>query len=268
MSFNDSNKSDYKMEIESQSFNVTASDHIPIKKPIYRDKHMEEKMGYLDYFDKYLINNDFVVCSIDPGLRGGLAFLEKTESCITITTHKVPVKLNQNYYEGYKSEPGRQPPSKKWKRKYFVDPAATYELMKEYTSKGYDNSFYFGIIEQVHAFPKQGIVSTFNFGKEAGMLEALLWVTSKYLYHAHVLSWKRRFDLKGKKTDKSGFLKLLQARVEQIIKYLSNSPTTRKLVINTDFERDGELEAILILLYSLEKLGIWGKIHYTSLPKF
>jgi hypothetical protein len=258
---NENQQNIYSMQLKGTKFNADLKDHMP-RKLIKANE--TDKMGYLDYYDKYLMTNNFVACSIDPGIKGGIAFLEKTDSSIIITTHRIPVKLNSKLEQDKaKGQKGRR-----GVRRYFVDPLATYELMKSYMAKSFNGMFYFGIIEQVHAFPQQGIVSTFNFGKESGMVEALLWVTSKYLYHVHIPSWKKRFDLKGKKTDRRGFLRLLQSRLQQIINHLSQSVSPRRLVINTHMEHDGELEAIFLMLYSLEKLKLWEQMYHVSLPAF
>lgn len=248
------------IEISTCNLNVDMINHIP--KKTWKDQ--EKDIGYLDYYDIYLTNKPVYICSVDPGIKGGIAILSKNEDSLKIETFKMPIKRNSKLLKTTTHDI-HQTTSR---RKFFVDPLAAFKLIKNYVNIEKGEKFYFGIIEQVHAFPKQGLVSTFNFGKETGMIESLLWITSHYMYHVHIKSWKQRFGLKGKKLDRINFLSLLNDRVNYIVNYFNKQPGANKLKIYTNPKRDGELEAILLLFYSLEKLSLWQKIYNIPLPKF
>jgi hypothetical protein len=189
----------------------------------------------------------FCVCGVDPGIRGGISFIHKKQNLINIDTFKIPTKANT------KCKKEGQLLSNSY-RKRFVDPYKILQLCKRYVNLDKKELFSLGVIEQVHAFPHQGLVSTFNFGKETGMAEAILWVTSRRVYHVHVVSWKKRFNLKGKKNDRNYFLQNLQHRVDSILDFVKKNSKCEVLV-NMDPNHDGQLEALLLSFYSLERLN-------------
>jgi crossover junction endodeoxyribonuclease RuvC len=80
-----------------------------------------------------------LVCGIDPGLNGAIAFMEGDE----ITTHVMPTIENS------------------------IDIHALCELLIE-------RKVTLCVLEKVGAMPKQGVTSMFNFGKTCGLIEGAL----------------------------------------------------------------------------------------------
>lgn len=50
-------------------------------------------------------------------------------------------------------------------------------------------------IENVHAYPEQGSVSTFNFGYNYGMLKGLLYLSGKDFYSIEPRVWQSYYEL-------------------------------------------------------------------------
>lgn len=57
------------------------------------------------------------------------------------------------------------------------------------------------VIEQVHAMPKQGVVSSFNFGRHAGAVEAWALGLGIPVVLAHPPQWKKEMGLTRSKQD-------------------------------------------------------------------
>lgn len=224
-------QSEHKISASPIQLTVGEAKHTPIKE-LPANYQKPQDFSWMKERDKVTI------VSVDPGLRGALAFFFKTsDKKLAILTHSMPLKRNTN---------------KVSKRKRFVDPLSILAIISEYVQFHKGEKLDLGIIEQVHAFPHQGVVSMFNFGKEAGIVEGILWTISSNMYHAHPKSWKQRYNLHGKKRSPESFLKELQHKVSLIQK--NNSHAFSEIAIN--YDSDGHLEAVLIGLYALEKLGI------------
>lgn len=102
----------------------------------------------------------------------------------------------------------------------------------------------FAAVEKVGAMPRQGVSSTFNFGKSAGYIEGVLSALGIGFQLVPPVKWKREFSLIGK--DKR-----------------ASVATCRKLFPGLDLKRtdrcrtesDGEAEAVLICLYAMRHFG-------------
>ena len=81
-----------------------------------------------------------LVLGIDPGQSGGLAFLSDQTSSDFVAVYPMPESLRD-----------------------------TADIIEEYHHK-----IVLAVLENVHSMPKQGVSSTFKFGKSAGFLEGLL----------------------------------------------------------------------------------------------
>jgi crossover junction endodeoxyribonuclease RuvC len=110
-----------------------------------------------------------VVCGIDPGLTGALAFLRDND---TITVYLMPVLR-----------------ASATKRE--IDMTALTALLVEYKPS-------LVILERVHAMPKQGVASSFQFGRSLGRIEGLTAAYKTLLVTPQ--EWKR---VVLKDTDKS-----------------------------------------------------------------
>ena len=64
-----------------------------------------------------------------------------------------------------------------------------------------DNEVTFAYIENVHSMPKQGVVSTFNFGHATGVVTGVVAALKIPYKLVHPTSWKKRADLIGKDKD-------------------------------------------------------------------
>ena len=91
-----------------------------------------------------------VVVGIDPGISGGIAFLD-TENVRNPEIFKMPISQ-----QGTKKE---------------VDPAGIYKLIEEYIPKGSSDMVF--CIEEVHSMSGQGTRSMFSFGCSFGMVVAV-----------------------------------------------------------------------------------------------
>lgn len=98
-------------------------------------------------------------------------------------------------------------------------------------------------LEKVGAMPKQGVVSTFTFGKGAGFIEGVL--RANYIPYQLITPpvWKKEFSLIGK--DKKESIKVCKRLFPGV--NLFRTPKCTK-------EHDGMAEALLMALYAKRKL--------------
>ena len=97
------------------------------------------------------------------------------------------------------------------------------------------------VVEMVNAFPKQGVSSSFKFGRAYG---AILGVLAAKGIETHLVSpvvWKRSYRLSGKDKNKS------RARATMLY------PACAKLLSRV--KDDGRAEALLIARWYQDKLG-------------
>ena len=59
------------------------------------------------------------------------------------------------------------------------------------------------VIEKVHSMPKQGVVSTFNFGRKLGEVEAMCEILGLKSEYISPRDWKKYFDLINKPKNES-----------------------------------------------------------------
>lgn len=73
-------------------------------------------------------------------------------------------------------------------------------------------------IEKVHAFPKQGVVSAFNFGDNYGMLRGVLSSYDIPFEVVQPLFWQRRLEIpkKGKEETKTRFKNRLRGIAQRM----------------------------------------------------
>ena len=116
-----------------------------------------------DYYNLYL--------GIDPGLQGALAFVSHEGDVISAS----PL------------------PTRTIRDKKQIDSANLYHMIKAYV-----DNIRFTSVEHVHAMPKQGVVSTFSFGKGFGMILSILEVLNLRYNEPTPQAWKK--DILGQST--------------------------------------------------------------------
>ncbi len=157
------------------------------------------------------MSDDRCVMGIDPGLSGAIAFL------FTRDPHRVAVE-DMPVVDGNVSAP-----------------------ILAQTIKKYAPSY--AVIEHVNAMPKQGVSSTFNFGKAFGQVIGVGGALNIPLHFVTASKWKRRFALSADKEEARALaLRLFPACA-------------------TSFARKkdhGRAEAALIAKYGAEELFPWS----------
>lgn len=98
-------------------------------------------------------------------------------------------------------------------------------------------------VESVHAMPKQGVTSTFTFGKNAGFIEGVLTAYKLPYELVPPKSWKKMFSLTGEKQDSIDVCKRLFPDV----------PLRKTEKCRTD--DDGMAEALLMAEYAKRALS-------------
>ena len=93
------------------------------------------------------------------------------------------------------------------------------------------------IIEKVHAMPRQGVTSSFQFGRSYGSVEALCQIVTKRVDYVSPVVWKKAMGIDSSK----------QASLDLARLKFGNSPIW-KVKAN-----DGIAEAALLCLFWIEK---------------
>ena len=113
-----------------------------------------------------------MIVGIDPGLSGALAFYQPTENVFEVEdmpTFTVPV-------------------NKKMRRVLDLNLLAALVQEKD-TFFGIDMV----VVEDVHSMPKQGVASSFTFGRVFGSIEGILVALGIPVTRIPPHAWKRRF---------------------------------------------------------------------------
>lgn len=106
-----------------------------------------------------------------------------------------------------------------------------------------DNQEVVACVEKVGAMPGQGVVSMFNFGKNAGFIEGVLHAFAIPYQLVTPQKWKREFGLTGNKEKSIEVCKRLFPNVD-----LRRTERCKK-------EHDGMAEALLMAEYARRKWG-------------
>ena len=112
---------------------------------------------------------------------------------------------------------------------------------KEISSRGADNAFC--VVEKVGAMPKQGVTSTFNFGKSFGYILGVLEANGIPYQLISPQRWKKHFSLNNDKN------KSIQT-AKRLFPSVSLLPTDRCRV-----ESDGMAEALLMAEFARRMSG-------------
>ena len=153
-----------------------------------------------------------LILGIDPGSSGGLAIVESKSNSLPkiIWASKMPVV---NVFS-----------------KKIIDVMKVSSILKEYTID-------VTIIEKVHAMPRQGVTSSFQFGRSFGGIEALSYIYTKRVDYIAPAVWKKYLGLGSSKKDSLDLARLKFGKLD-FWDFKSN---------------DGIAEAALLVLFWIEK---------------
>ena len=115
-----------------------------------------------------------VIVGIDPGFSGAIAFFDSATRQLKI--RDLPIKKIMNRRQ--------------------IDARAFSQIIKPFIPY-----IKFAAIEDVHAMPGQGVVSTFRFGYNAGILLGVLEAHRIQVLRVNPSSWKSALNLSSNKKD-------------------------------------------------------------------
>lgn len=153
-----------------------------------------------------------MIIGIDPGFTGAIAFLQSDN----ILVKDLPITII--------------------KGKKQIDAKLFDKLIKEYSP--YDIIKY-AAVEDVHAMPKQGVVSTFSFGYNAGILLGVLAANNVTVIKVSPGVWKPALGLSRNKKDSLALAKKLFPSYQHYFRLIKH---------------DGRAEAALIAHFARESL--------------
>ena len=158
-----------------------------------------------------------IIIGIDPGVSGAYATFNTEADVWTVI--RVPT------YTRFVN---------KAKRRFMdlEDVAESLQYMIHITDQGVT-----AYVENVHSMPKQGVVSTFSFGRNFGQWEGLLSGLCIPITYVEPRVWKRHYGLSA---DKKEALKM----------------ATMMGAAKLGLKHHGEAEAFLIAMYGLNQLRI------------
>ena len=149
---------------------------------------------------------------LDPGMSGGISIIETKKDKLPqiIYCLKMPVV---NMFG-----------------KKIVDTKLLYESISAFKID-------ISIIEKVHAMPRQGVTSSFQFGRSFGSLETLAYLLSQRVDYVAPAVWKKYLGVGSSKKDSLDMARL---------KFGKNEVWEKKT-------NDGIAEASLLVLYWISK---------------
>jgi hypothetical protein len=115
-----------------------------------------------------------------------------------------------------------------------VDAAALAQFVRDHVGPE------LAVVERVGAMPKQGVASTFRFGKAAGIIEGVLAGAGIPIHYVAPQTWKKHFRLSGTDKEKSRALAI------------QRHPTVQGLHLK---KHHGRAEALLMLDWYLATTG-------------
>ena len=144
------------------------------------------------------------IIGIDPGLSGGIAFLENNK---VLCIFDMPVMS-----EGKKNK--RQ-----------VNSAQLVSLIRENINSNEDIIV---VVEQVNAMPGQGVTSMFNFGQTFGAIKGVCAALELPIFFVRPSKWKKHFELINSSKDSS------RTKAIEMYPALSNQLAKKKDVNKSD----------------------------------
>tara|TARA_Y100000814_G_C12037417_1_gene301341 strand:+ start:32 stop:505 length:474 start_codon:yes stop_codon:yes gene_type:complete len=153
-----------------------------------------------------------IIMGIDPGTIGGISIIENNPN-------KLPIIIS-----------AKKMPTVSLYGKKIVDAKKLF---------GFINNFKIdvSIIEKVHAMPRQGVTSSFQFGRSFGAIETLAYLLSQRVDYVAPVVWKKYLGVGSSKKDSLDMARL---------KFGDNEIWNKKT-------NDGIAEASLLVLYWLSK---------------
>ena len=153
-----------------------------------------------------------IIMGIDPGLTGAVTTIQY-ETMTVLKSDDMPVLVNQ------------------------ICPYLLTEVISRH-ARSYNIIKY--VVEDVHSMPKQGVVSTFKFGRSKGVIEGVLAGLHKRTSYVSPVTWKKHLNLtkKGKEASRNLATKVFRTDEHWPLK-----------------KHNGRAEAALIAYYE-------GKIRY------
>ena len=118
-----------------------------------------------------------IIMGIDPGLTGAVTTIQY-DTMTVLKSDDMPVRVNQ------------------------VCPYLLTEVISHH-ARSYNIIKY--VVEDVHSMPKQGVVSTFKFGRSKGVIEGVLAGLHKRTSYVSPVTWKKHLNLtkKGKEASRT-----------------------------------------------------------------
>ena len=153
-----------------------------------------------------------IIMGLDPGTSGGISIIETKQD-----------KLPQIIYCI------KMPTISMYGKKLLIQ-KLLYDSIKPFKID-------ISIIEKVHAMPRQGVTSSFQFGRSFGALETLAYLLSKRVDYVAPVVWKKYLGVGSSKKDSLDMARL---------KFGENKIWDKKT-------NDGIAEASLLVLYWISK---------------
>lgn len=153
-----------------------------------------------------------LVIGVDPGKRGAIAFLDGSGELRAVD--HVPLVDDK------------------------LSPTLLCDLIDDHFTSADDPHSVVAVVEQVHSMPKQGVVSSFDFGKSYGIVLGVLAGVGIRTVHVTPNRWKRDLRLSADKE---------QARARAIERWPREAGVFRRKM---DADR---AEAALIALWWIDK---------------
>ena len=150
---------------------------------------------------------------IDPGSNGGISIIKKFSEKLPeiVFSSRMPVVAIFG--------------------KKIIDTLKIYNILKLHQID-------VAILEKVHAMPRQGVTSSFQFGRSFGGIEALCYILAKRVDYVAPAVWKKAVGVGSSKQDSLDMARL---------KFGESSLWQKK-------SNDGIAEASLLSLYWIEKV--------------
>ena len=153
-----------------------------------------------------------IIMGLDPGTTGGISIIETRNNRLPVIIFFLKMPVISMY------------------GKKIIDIKKLYDCIKSFKID-------ISIIEKVHAMPRQGVTSSFQFGRSFGALEALSYLLSKRVDYVPPAVWKKYLGVGSSKKDSLDMARL---------KFGENEIWNKKT-------NDGIAEASLLALYWISK---------------
>lgn len=153
-----------------------------------------------------------IIMGLDPGISGGISVIETNQSKLPKILYSLKMPVVSMY------------------GKKIVDTKKVYESLINYKID-------ISIIEKVHAMPRQGVTSSFQFGRSFGAIETLAYLLSQRVDYVAPAVWKKHLGVGASKKDSLDLARL---------KFGNNDIWNKKT-------NDGIAEASLLVLYWISK---------------